>query len=384
MPVLTSSRPQWDIFCAVVDNYGDIGVCWRLSRQLAAEHGIAVRLWVDDLKPFARLCPAVDVTVSAQTQEGVEIRHWDKSFPDVQPGVVVIEAFACTLPPAFLAAMAAQPTPPVWLNVEYLSAEDWVRGCHGLPSPHPSLPLTKYFFFPGFSEGTGGVLGEAGLESARAAFVADARAQQAWFAAQGLAPAAPDALTVSLFSYGGKRINALLAVWEASAQPIHVWLPEGRGVAEASAWAGQPLSPCQPFQRGALTCVVLPFLPQPDYDRLLWLCDVNFVRGEDSFVRAQWAARPFVWHIYPQDDNVHMGKLSAFLDRYSEGCTPATSEALFTFWHNWNHGIGLADGWRTLLPVLPALNQHAADWATQLGQRAGLAANLVRFCKNLL
>ena len=63
MPALMSSRPQWDVFCAVVDNYGDIGVCWRLSRQLAAEHGIAVRLWVDDLKPFARLCPAVDVTV---------------------------------------------------------------------------------------------------------------------------------------------------------------------------------------------------------------------------------------------------------------------------------------------------------------------------------
>ncbi len=38
-----------DIFCAVVDNYGDIGVCWRLARQLAHEHGMTVRLWVDDL-----------------------------------------------------------------------------------------------------------------------------------------------------------------------------------------------------------------------------------------------------------------------------------------------------------------------------------------------
>ena len=54
---LAPARPSlsWDIFCTVVDNYGDIGVCWRLARQLAAEHGFAVRLWVDDLASFARL-----------------------------------------------------------------------------------------------------------------------------------------------------------------------------------------------------------------------------------------------------------------------------------------------------------------------------------------
>ncbi|MBY0444112.1 MAG: elongation factor P maturation arginine rhamnosyltransferase EarP, partial [Burkholderiales bacterium] len=38
---------RWDIFCRVIDNYGDIGVCWRLARQLSFEHGFAVRLMVD-------------------------------------------------------------------------------------------------------------------------------------------------------------------------------------------------------------------------------------------------------------------------------------------------------------------------------------------------
>ena len=69
--------------------------------------------------------------------------------------------------------------------------------------------------------------------------------------------------------------------------------------------------------RGALTVRVLPFVPQDDYDRLLWACDVNFVRGEDSFVRAQWAGQPFLWHIYLQDENLHHVKLRAFLQRYA-------------------------------------------------------------------
>ena len=42
-------RRTWDIFCSVVDNFGDIGVCWRLARRLSAGLGQQVRLWVDDL-----------------------------------------------------------------------------------------------------------------------------------------------------------------------------------------------------------------------------------------------------------------------------------------------------------------------------------------------
>ncbi len=76
---MPASTPRWDIFCAVVDNYGDVGVAWRLARQLAREHGIGVRLWVDHLAPLARLAPQVDAATSLQTVLGVEVRRWDRA-----------------------------------------------------------------------------------------------------------------------------------------------------------------------------------------------------------------------------------------------------------------------------------------------------------------
>lgn len=74
-------RVTWDIFCSVVDNYGDIGVTWRLARQLAAEHDLDVRLWVDDLAAFVRVCPSADVQLAEQLQQGVSSYHISHCYP---------------------------------------------------------------------------------------------------------------------------------------------------------------------------------------------------------------------------------------------------------------------------------------------------------------
>ena len=148
-------KASWDIFCSVVDNYGDIGVTWRLARQLVAEHDVAVRLWVDDLQAFVALCPEADATATQQWRQGVEVHLWPQEWEAAQVADVVIEAFACKLPEAYLLAMKARPVPALWINLEYLSAEDWVTGCHGLPSLRPD-GLKRMFFFPGFEKGTGG------------------------------------------------------------------------------------------------------------------------------------------------------------------------------------------------------------------------------------
>jgi uncharacterized repeat protein (TIGR03837 family) len=369
---------HWNIFCAVIDNYGDIGVCWRLARQLATEHGIAVRLWVDDPASLQRLCPDVDPLAETQTCNQVAIRRWAESFPDTDPAEVVIEAFGCKLPENYLAAMAQRPSSPVWINLEYLSAENWVEGCHSMASPHPRLPLTKYFIFPGFTPNTGGLLREADLLSRRDQAQA---APTALWQKLNLPIPETNGITVSLFCYDTAPIVDLLSAWESSPVPVYCLLPEGRALVSTAKYFGQStIQPGEILRRGNLTLHAIPFLRQEDYDLLLWACDCNFVRGEDSFVRAQWAARPMVWQIYVQEENAHLVKLDAFLDRYCAGLDSATANIVRTFHHGWNNH-GKLD-WVAFVPHLTSLRAHAGGWAMQLAQQPDLAANLVIFCKN--
>lgn len=379
--------PALDLFCAVVDNYGDIGVCWRLARQLTSEQGYAVRLWVDDLASFARLCPEVDVRLDSQRVSGVDIRLWHRNFPEVEPGEVVIEAFACQLPDTFIAALARRPRPPIWINLEYLSAEAWVEGCHGLPSPQQGTGLLKYFFFPGFTDKTGGLILERGLLAQRAAFQADEAAQAEFWRRLGLPDRRPTETRISLFSYANTSTLDLLEAWRDGTAPVTCLIPEGTAAATlAAAELGMPTSAGNRATRQQLTIHILPFLPQEDYDRLLWACDLNFVRGEDSFVRAQWAARPFVWHIYPQDEDTHHIKLEAFLARHLSSFPQDAATAMRAFWHAWN-GVGdknVAAAWAAFRAELPVLSRAAPHWARQLAVPGDLAGNLEKFIKSRL
>ena len=372
-------KASWDIFCSVVDNYGDIGVTWRLARQLVAEHDLSVRLWVDDLQAFVRLCPAADANAEQQWQEGVSVHRWPNEWQPATVADVVIEAFACRLPAAYVEAIAQCSPRPVWINLEYLSAEDWVSGCHGLPSVQ-SNGVRKHFFFPGFPMTTGGLLREQGLIAARQAFVEDCAGQQAFLRTLGVS-VEPGARLISLFAYENPAIGAWLDVLAADTQPTHLLVPEGRILGDLQAWLGTgslQAGVCE--QRGALTVHVLPFVRQEDYDRLLWCCDFNVVRGEDSFVRAQWAARPLLWHIYEQDDDAHWAKLDAFLELYLSGLAPPAAQGLADFWRAWNAGKPGAESWAAITGHWSAIAGHARQWAQQQAAQADLATKLVLFC----
>jgi uncharacterized repeat protein (TIGR03837 family) len=368
---MTAELHRWDIFCAVVDNYGDIGVCWRLARQLAAEQGFAVRLWVDDLASLQRLCPEADPAHECQTLRGVEVRQWGEPFPAVESADVVIEAFACELPASYVQAMVRRAQRPAWINLEYLSAESWVDGFHGGASPHPALPLTKYFYFPGFTETSGGLIRERDLGR-------DFDAAEFW-RGHGLAQPQAGETRISLFGYENAGVSGLLQAWAESSAPVNCLLPEGRIAPQVYDWFGKRAAV---MQRGNLTVRLLPFLEQDDYDRLLWACDCNFVRGEDSFVRAQWAGKPFVWHIYPQQDDVHWPKLEAFLDRYCAELPPEAAQAVRGFWHAWNSGENTQAGWREFWRNRAALDRHAEAWKAALQAQKNLVEKLVTFCKN--
>jgi uncharacterized repeat protein (TIGR03837 family) len=299
---MNTHRPEklWDIFCTVIDNHGDLGVCWRLTRQLLAQ-GQSVRLWVDDASALSWMAP------DAHALPHLQVLPWaaasqSEVLSGLKPADVWIEAFGCTLPEAFVAhGVATHPQQPAWINLEYLSAEDWVPRMHGLPSPVMSGPAkgwTKRFFYPGFTAKTGGLLRETDLQERQQRFD-----RAAW--RQKHAPhLAPGGLLISLFCYEPAALPQLLA--QLVGTPHHLLVTPGRPLAAVQqALANLPVHP---------SWSALPYTTQDGFDEMLWACDLNFVRGEDSLVRALWAGQPFIWHIYPQDDNAHHAKLEAFLD----------------------------------------------------------------------
>jgi uncharacterized repeat protein (TIGR03837 family) len=368
-----------DIFCRIVDNFGDIGVCWRLARRLAHGHGWRVRLWVDDLRTFARLAPEAAHIVGKGCIEGIGVVHWTTPAAPLSlaespagllhPGDVVIEAFACDPPADFVRRIGHH---QVWLNLEYLSAEAWIESCHALPSPQPA-GVSKYFFFPGFTPSTGGLLREPGLLQRRDAFQADMQARLEFLAQLGVPPqdrqrvAAKEADVLTLFCYRDAPVSLLHQALAHRERPSLLLATDG-----TAPWLAAGA-------QGSTRVVRLPFLPPDDFDRLLWSADLNFVRGEDSFVRAQWAARPMVWQVYPQEEAAHLDKLDAWLDRYTR------DEGIASMHRSWNGegSAGQLGGTLHSLLAPAALGRWktgARQWSDHLATQEELADQLVDFC----
>jgi uncharacterized repeat protein (TIGR03837 family) len=358
----------WDIFCRVIDNHGDLGVCWRLSVNLAAR-GQRVRLWVDDASALIWMAPEANLNADGWAQlkfdKGeVQVRPWDAGLSQTsEASHVWIEAFGCELPEHFLLNEQDKPAldqAPVWINLEYLSAESYVERSHRLPSPVMSGPMkgrTKWFFYPGFTEKTGGLLREKYLEES-----------STWQTAEetSVAPDARSAQPIqsSLFCY---EPAALLEALQLSSfnRTEHEWqVAHGRGaLAFDKALGALPLNGMPPnFQK-------IPPLSQIEYDQLLRSCDLNFVRGEDSLVRALWAGKALIWHIYPQDDGAHAVKLNAFLDWLK------APESLRQFHMTWN---GLS---QVALPEIDLLAWQACvqDARQRLMKQADLVSQLLQF-----
>ena len=394
---------QADVFCRVVDNFGDIGVTWRLVRQLQREHHWSIRLWVDDLKSFQRLEARVHLHALQQVIEHIEIIHWGDPAPDLIPYPIVLCSFSCDLPATYIAQLHQRPA--LWVNLEYLSAETWVEGCHGLPSLRGD-GLSSYFFFPGFNTKTGGLLRERELLTHRDRWQKDLDAQQQMLERLGVSAAAlaawrlqstvsshrseidskrqsevqdislppsvhsQAARLLTLFCYPHAPVAQLLDALCADSRASVVLIPQGVVPELTTERLG-------PFKQVYLERI--PFVSQPEYDQLLWMADLNFVRGEDSIVRAVWAGKPLIWQIYPQTEGTHLIKLEAWLKMSS---LPADIQDLM---REWNADTVSAD-----LPnrFAQAVNAEAyAQWSSYasalshaLAQEADFAQALHDFC----
>ncbi len=358
--------PAFDLFCRVIDNFGDAGVCWRLAAQLAAG-GHPVRLWIDGLRALARIVPAIDAAAGDQTVEGVRVLPWARAGTALPPaGGVVVEAFACTPPAPYVAAMAARGC--LWINLEYLSAEDWVRGCHGLPSPQPN-GVPKYFYFPGFVPGTGGLLREPGLIERRDAERARSRRQRLReLTGRDFGGLADEARVALLFCYPDAPLAGLGRALAAGPRPTLLLAPGGA----PQGLAGQD----------GLRVETIPFVPQPRFDELLWCCDLNLVRGEDSLVRALWAGVPLLWHIYRQPEDAHLDKLEAWLTLAD--LPPAAARAV----RAWNGHDDAACAQALAQALEPAAFEawslRSRQWSDALCAQDDLARNLLAFCRRHL
>jgi uncharacterized repeat protein (TIGR03837 family) len=306
---------------------------------------------------------------------GVEVHPWAaEEDTSIEPSEAVIEAFGCRLPEGYLRRMAARQPQPAWINLEYLSAEDYVERNHGLLSPQASGPaqgLDKWFFYPGFGSRTGGLLREPDLARRRSDFHPGT-----WLQCRGIVPA-PGERVVSLFCYANPALPALLDA--LSAAPTLLLVTPGLAARQVQALLGTA-------GRGALRVHYLPALTQAAYDHLLWSCDLNLVRGEDSFVRAQWAGKPFLWQIYPQDDGAHVAKLAAFHRRFVSAAAPDLAAAVLGAAERWNGVAGAsAPSGRVTGITLPApalwphWQDHCRAWRTHLEDLPDLASSLRAF-----
>ena len=399
------SRPQvksWDIFCRIVDNFGDIGICWRLSQQLANEHSLQVRLFIDDLLIASKIIIGLNPAIKSQTINNLEICTWPEPDSVIQPAKVVIETFGCELPDVYvekLCAQRGQPEKTIWVNLEYLSAETWVSDFHAKPSRHPSLPLTKHFFFPGFRPDTGGLIREANLIAERDAFLSS-QTIQAEFWQDISTKKNADSIKISLFYYPQAPVNNLLLALKQRKESIDLYLPFNGNIATLNDFLTDfELILGQYLYIENLAIHPIPFLSQKDYDRLLWACDLNFVRGEDSWIRAIWAGKPFIWQPYIQTDETHIKKLNAFLDLYTKEATAEEKSTLYQTHLTWSQypvsngqselsqltssELDKAELWQDLINHLPALQAYATQRTKAFATQPDLATKLVIFSENL-
>lgn len=362
---------HWDIFCRVIDNYGDIGVCWRLAADLAAR-GQTVRLWVDDSSPLRWMAPGA----LEGSWPGVSVLRWQQSgepefLASLSRADVIVEGFGCEIEPAYLAHHfangARKGERPGWINLEYLSAQGYAERSHLLPSPilqGPARGQTRHFFFPGFSAASGGLLREPDLLERQARF--DARS---WLSLLGVEANA--GRLVSLFCYEPVLLPALLDRLRYGDTRTQLLVTTGRTAAAVQSWVADTATVRGGGglgQFGKLSLVFLPTLSQLDYDHLLWSCDLNLVRGEDSLVRALWANKPFVWQIYPQDDNAHHAKLEAVLQAIS---APASWRAFHLAWNDLSSTLPDRD--------LPQWHAASCNARAQMLLQSDLTTRLLEF-----
>jgi uncharacterized repeat protein (TIGR03837 family) len=345
---------QIDIFCRVIDNWGDAGVCWRLARHLVTKQQASVQLIIDEPKTLTLL--------GATPLPNLTITDWSclaKSSATTAPPDIVIAAFGCDLPTEVRSRLGVPAVKTLWINLEYLSAEPWTEEHHWLPSVKPD-GACEMFYLPGFTEKTGGVLTEELNPLSTAEIITKL----------GLTPRQPNERWASVFCYSNAHIEAfskLTSAWR-------LFVPDAVAVDITG--------------NDKVTVQRIPQLSQLEYDALLRACDFNFVRGEDSWISAQIAGKPFIWQPYVQTENTHQIKLLAFielLEKSNHALNPLWKAACLQWSHITEPTDNISNGQTSAIASLLDLDvasweaqcQFFRDWRSNLLKNAPLCAQIL-------
>jgi uncharacterized repeat protein (TIGR03837 family) len=351
--------------CKVIDFFGDIGVAWRIAKQLKIDFNIEVHLLVDDLVTTKRLIPSIDLSLQKQTINGINICHCDFSEDSTSlppPPDFLFNVFNIDLPHSYKTLIKRKKSK--YIVIEYLSAEPWVDNFHLKPSIDPQSGLIKTYFYPGFTNQTGGLIREKGLFLRREAFDQSRRKKLI----QSLG-GDPNLYSISLFYYPIQKIEVFLDVIDHINKPAQFFIPQ---------YLFDLLKLKNNYQ--FIHIIPYPFLNHDDFDNLLWSCDLNFVRGEDSWTRAIWAGKPFIWQPYIQENNIHLIKLKAFLKRYYEACDQDLSEILIKIHDDWSNNKFNEVLWRDFFKQQARLEAFVLKQSHHYFKEASFVESLVDYC----
>lgn len=293
------------VLCKVVDNFGDIGVVWRLccqlSNQIKKENLTSkINLIVDDLASFNKICNSVDSNKSFQIVENINIFNWNDeklcydefSKNDGENLSVILEVFQCGRPSwmeKILFEEKLNRTVQI-IMIDYLTAEKYAEDFHCLQSLTRSSKVQKVNFMPGFTNKTGGLIIDSEWEQ-----LCDYKNNK----------------TLLCFTYD-RNWDALANACKKSNYIEKVLIAPGKG------YDSLKKSFYSNFIKDSnLKIEELSFMNQNEWDKMLKNCGVLFIRGEESMSRACLSGIPFVWHAYPQSDEYQLIKVRALLERMS-------------------------------------------------------------------
>ncbi len=351
--------------CKVVDNFGDIGVVWRLCKRLKEiDSELKINLIVDDLISFNKICSGIQVNKVFQSFLGIDIYDWKasdfcyKTFikNDGEMLSIILECFQCGRPDwmeKILFEDKLERTVNI-IMIDYLTAEKYAEDFHCLKSLTRSSKVQKVNFMPGFTEKTGALILDKEWET--------------------LLPrnASGPCLVFTYERSWGPLARAL------NNSSLQIELAQGRGF-ESFEHAFQEL----PQKKSKL--IKLPFMNQEDWDLEMKKCSLLFIRGEESMSRACLSGIPFVWHAYPQSDEYQLVKVNALLDRMKEFFDERSFEIVRKVWLDFNSSEesvmeeDFEADLNAFISARDSLSQGFENFAKALRKNGDLGANLMTF-----